>query len=240
MASGMFPYSALLGLTVDTCCCQSTSSWVLSPYTAQCLSSVVHVTRQSTECQFCTFFHREKVDYGSCSRFSTCSFSAHCLVRQRSHAVRQFTEYFIFYVYWGGYGSPDRFSTCSFSAFAWFNSEHKFLRQSTWLVFPGHDAPRAVFLRCPQAPDARHHGRYGPEGQFYARFLVALRCRVVVKVSLLVILRLCMGQRYADEGKIHHQLHPVPLTLSVFACSMIGSAAMTIFAPTTTITFSSS
>ena len=25
-----------------------------------------------------------------------------------------------------------------------------------------------------------------------------------------------MGQRYADEGKIHHQLHPVPLTLSVF------------------------
>ena len=30
---------------------------------------------------------------------------------------------------------------------------------------PGHDAPRAVFLRCPQAPDARHHGRYGQEGQ---------------------------------------------------------------------------
>ena len=25
-----------------------------------------------------------------------------------------------------------------------------------------------------------------------------------------------MGQRYADEGKIHHKLHPVPLTLSVF------------------------
>ena len=29
-----------------------------------------------------------------------------------------------------------------------------------------------------------------------------------------------MGQRYADEGKIHHQLHPVPLTLGVFACTM--------------------
>ena len=84
---------------------------------------------------FARFFHREKVDYGSCSRFSTCPFSAHCLVRQRLHAVRQFTEYFIFYVYWGGYGSSGRFSTCSFSAFAWFNSEHKFLRQSTWLVF---------------------------------------------------------------------------------------------------------
>ena len=37
---------------------------------------------------------------------------------------------------------------------------------------PGHDAPRAVFLRCPQALDARQHGQYGPEGQFYARFLV--------------------------------------------------------------------
>ena len=50
-----------------------------------------------------------------------------------------------------------------------------------------------------------------------------------------------MGQRYAYEGKIHHQLHPVPLlTLGVFACSMIGSAAMTIIAPTTTTTFSSS
>ena len=31
------------------------------------------------------------------------------------------------------------------------------------LVFSGYDAPRAVFLRCPQAPDACHHGRYGPE-----------------------------------------------------------------------------
>ena len=58
---------------------------------------------------------------------------------------------------------------------------------------PSHDAPRAVFLRCPQAPDARHHGRYGPEGQFYARFLVALRCRVVVKVSLLVVLVVLHG-----------------------------------------------
>ena len=33
------------------------------------------------------------------------------------------------------YRSSGRFSTCSFSAFAWFNSEYKFLRQSTWLVF---------------------------------------------------------------------------------------------------------
>ena len=33
------------------------------------------------------------------------------------------------------YGSSGRFSTFSFSAFAWFNSEYKFMRQSTWLVF---------------------------------------------------------------------------------------------------------
>ena len=60
MTSGRFPYSALLGSTVDTCCCQSTSSWVLPPYTAQCLSSVVHVMRQSTECKFFRFFLRER------------------------------------------------------------------------------------------------------------------------------------------------------------------------------------
>ena len=34
--------------------------------------------------------------------------------------------------------------------------------------------PRAVFLPCLQARDARHHGRYGPEGQFYARLSVAI------------------------------------------------------------------
>ena len=50
----------------------------------------------------------------------------------------------------------------------------------------------------------------------------------------LLCLCFCMGQRYADEGKIHHQLHPVPFKLSVFASSMIGSAAMTMFAQTTT------
>ena len=37
MTSRWMPYSALLGSTVDTCYCQSTSSWVLFPYTAHCL-----------------------------------------------------------------------------------------------------------------------------------------------------------------------------------------------------------
>ena len=40
--------------------------------------------------------------------------------------------------------------------------------------FTGYSAPRAVFLPCLQARDARHHGRYGPEGQFYARLSVAI------------------------------------------------------------------
>ena len=38
------------------------------------------------------------------------------------------------------------------------------LRQTTEAGFTGYVAPRAVFLRCSQAPDACHHGRYGPEG----------------------------------------------------------------------------
>ena len=36
------------------------------------------------------------------------------------------------------------------------------------------DAPRTVFLPCLQARDARHHGRYGLEGLFYARPSVAI------------------------------------------------------------------
>ena len=38
------------------------------------------------------------------------------------------------------------------------------MRQTTEAGFSGYDAPRAVFLRCPQAPDACHHGLYAPEG----------------------------------------------------------------------------
>ena len=99
-------------------------------------------------------------------------YSSLCLVRQRIHAVRQFTEYFLLYAYWWIMdpqvdsrpalfqrllGSTVDTSTCV----------------SLRGCLPGHDAPRAGFLRCPQAPDARHHGRNGPEGQFSAGFLVA-------------------------------------------------------------------
>ena len=98
MTSGMFPYSALLGLTVDTCCCQSTSSWVLSPYTTQCLSSVVHVTRSLRSASFALFFIVKWWIMDPVVDSRPRSFSAHFLVRQRIHAVRQFTEFFIFYV----------------------------------------------------------------------------------------------------------------------------------------------
>ena len=53
--------------------------------------------------------------------------------------------------------------------YAWFNSGYKFMRQNTEAGFPGFNTPRTVFLPCLQAGDARHHGQYGPEGQFYAR-----------------------------------------------------------------------
>ena len=91
------------------------------------------------------------------------------------------------------YGSSGRFSTCSFFSVCLVQQWIQVSASVYVAGLPGHDAPRAVFLRCPQAPDARHHGRYGPEGQFYARFLVALRCRVVVKVSLLVVLEVMHG-----------------------------------------------
>ena len=47
-----------------------------------------------------------------------------------------------------------------FQRYAWFYSGYKFLRQITEGGFTGYDAPRAVFLRCPLAPDACHHGWY--------------------------------------------------------------------------------
>ena len=75
-----------------------------------------------------------------------------CLVRQRIHAVRQSTGVFHILRELVEYGSSGRFSTCSFSAFA------------------VHDAPRAVFLRCPQAPDARHHGGMDQKDSFLRGF----------------------------------------------------------------------
>ena len=119
-------------------------------------------------------------------------------------------------------GTSGRFSTCSSSAFAWFNSEYKFMRPSTWLVFlvtmhlalysfvvlrplmldimagmdhvaglPGHDAPRAVFLRCPQAQDARLHGRHGPRrftGAVLGQGSLLARCCVMCGASVQTVL----------------------------------------------------
>ena len=47
----------------------------------------------------------------------------------------------------------------------------------------------------------------------------ASRCRVVVEVSLLIVLRFCLGQREADDWKIHRLfLSSTKKTLGVLAC----------------------
>ena len=40
---------------------------------------------------------------------------------------------------------------------------------------------------------------------------VALRCRVVVKISLLMVLPILHWTAFCRRREIHHQLHPVPL-----------------------------
>ena len=50
-----------------------------------------------------------------------------------------------------------------YSVFTWFDSEYMF-----GVSFTGDDTSRAVFLVCLRAQDARHHGRYGPQGIFRA------------------------------------------------------------------------
>ena len=61
------------------------------------------------------------------------------------------------------------------------------MRQTTEAGFSGYDAPRAVFLRCPQAPDACHHGRYGPEGML---------CVAVQKTADFPQLQFLEGRRF--------------------------------------------
>ena len=75
----------------------------------------------------------------------------------------------------------------AFQRYAWFNSGYKFMRQTTEASFSGSDAPRAVFLRCPQAPDACHHGRYGPEGML---------CVAVQKTADFPQLQFLAGRRH--------------------------------------------
>ena len=82
--------------------------------------------------------------------------------------------------------------------------------------FAGVDAPRAVFLRCPQAPDARHHGRHGPEGQFSVRFLVAfpqvqLMDEVVVPFVCNDICPSPAVHSGGAAGAAHHRGHLHPL-----------------------------
>ena len=65
---------------------------------------------------------------------------------------------------------------------------------------------RAVFLRCPQAPDACHHGRYGPEGMLCVavqktadfpqlQFLAGRAVHPVVAQRLCLTVRTVLGPR---------------------------------------------
>ena len=85
--------------------------------------------------------------------------------------MRQTTEAVFRRFAWlnSGYKFIRQITEAVFQRYAWFNSGYKFMRQITEAGFPGFNTPRTVFLPCLQAGDARHHGQYGPEGQFYAR-----------------------------------------------------------------------
>ena len=106
---------------------------------------------------------------------------------------------------------------------------------------PGHDAPRAVFLRFPQAPDARHHG------PVWTRRTVL--CEVFGDVAMS-----CGGDSFSPYGAYDFAWHNVKpcrentssitsSTLVFVGCVFMLNdwiSCMTILAPTTTTTFSSS
>ena len=56
--------------------------------------------------------------------------------------------------------------------------------------FAGDGSPRAVFLICLHAQDARHFGRFGPEGQFGWVLLVTI---LLALCSLLVFTPMMLG-----------------------------------------------
>ena len=89
------------------------------------------------------------------------------------------------------------------------------MRQTAEAVFPGYVTPRTVFFPCLQAGDARHHGQFGPEGQFYARLSVATpQVQLLDEVVVPVVCNdTCPGpvaHSGAAAGAAHHQghLHP--------------------------------
>ena len=72
--------------------------------------------------------------------------------------------------------------------------------------FAGDDSPCAVFLICLHAQDARHFGRYGPEGQFGWVLLVTILlalCSLVVFAPKMLGILVDMDQKdsYGDVGK---------------------------------------
>ena len=64
----------------------------------------------------------------------------------------------------------------------------------------------------------------------------ASRCRVVVEVSLLMVLRFCLVQCEADEWNIFHQLFPVPSGRWCVCMLNCWFSSIDVFAQTTTTT----
>ena len=90
------------------------------------------------------------------------------------------------------------------------------MRQTTEAGFPGYDTRRTLFLPCLQAGDARHHGQYGPEGQFFARLSVAIpQVQLLDEVVVPVVCNdTCPGPAAHSggaAGAAHHQGHLHPL-----------------------------
>ena len=99
------------------------------------------------------------------------------------------------------------------------------MRQSTWLVFlvTTHLALFSFVVLRPLMLDIM--AGMDQKDSFMRCWWL---CDVVwwCKFLFWLCLWFCMGQRYADEGKIHRQLHPVPLTLSVSPCRVMVDVSL--------------
>ena len=84
------------------------------------------------------------------------------------------------------------------------------LRQTTEAGFTGYDAPRAVFPSLSSGPRCLSSRPVWTRRTVLCEVSGGFAMSCGGESFSWLCLRLCMGQRYAGEGKIHHQLHPVP------------------------------
>ena len=150
-------------------------------------------------------FIRQRMEMAS--RLS--SYSSLNFVRQRIHALRQSTvQHTIFELCLPserGFGMcmdlADPVSSGKYSGFFVFTAPVAELNVvsftvplNRWTIV----ATATVVTPCSSSADCPAAGVF------------ASRCRVVVEVSLLIVLRFCLGQRQADGWKILRLLFPVP------------------------------